>query len=213
MPSRWKPVRTWTSEAPRRTAWNVSSSVRTSRTGRPVSSAMNASERLVLGVLLAAERAARVGREDADLRERQPEHARDDPLQPVRVLDRAPDRDAVAVGRGHECVGLDGELGDHREVVGVLDDQVRLALGGVDVAPAVAVLAQDVRAGQRVVRAERRVLDERRIGGERRGDRVTRGQRLVVDPDQPRPPPRPRPSSPPRPPRRARRGTSSRRRR
>ena len=49
----------------------------------------------------------------------------DDALQPVRVLDRAPDRDAVAVGRGHERVRLDRELGDHRERVGALDDDVR----------------------------------------------------------------------------------------
>ena len=33
------------------------------------------------------------------------------------MLDRAPDRDPVAVGRGHERVRLDRELGDHRERV------------------------------------------------------------------------------------------------
>ena len=53
------------------------------------------------GVLLAAERAARVRRPDADLRERQGQEVGDHPLEPVRVLDRAPDRDAVAVGRRH----------------------------------------------------------------------------------------------------------------
>ena len=78
--------------------------------------------------------------------------AGDDPLQPVRVLDGAPDGDPVAIGRGDEPVRLDRELGDHREAVGALDDDVRVALRGVDVAPAVAVLAQDVgrwRAGRR----------------------------------------------------------------
>jgi len=30
--------------------------------------------------------------------------------KPVRMLDRAPDRDAIAFGRRHECVGLDGEV-------------------------------------------------------------------------------------------------------
>ena len=32
--------------------------------------------------------------------------------------------DAVAVRRGHEAVRLDGELGDHREGVRALDDDV-----------------------------------------------------------------------------------------
>ena len=77
----------------------------------------------------------------------------DDPLQPVRVLDRAPDRDAVAVRGGHEGVRLDGELGDHREGVGALDDDVG-AVDRVDVAPAVVVLAQDVR-GRRAGRPGR----------------------------------------------------------
>ena len=81
-------------------------------------------ERLELGVLLAAEAAARVRGEDPDLRERQAEDLRQDLLQPVRVLDGAPDGDPVAVRRGHERVGLDGEVGDHRERVRVLDDEV-----------------------------------------------------------------------------------------
>ena len=72
-------------------------------------------QRLVLRVLLAAEPAARVGREHADPRQRQVEQRGDDALEPVRVLDRAPDGDAVAVRGGDEGVRLDRELGDHRE--------------------------------------------------------------------------------------------------
>ena len=142
-------------------------------------------ERLVLGVLLAAERAAGIGGVDAHLGERQVEQLGDDALQPVRVLDGAPDRDAVAVGRGHERVRLDRELGDHRERVGALDDDVRRRFGRLDgVAPGMAVFVQDVARGVRIVRAEGRVLDERRVGGEGRGDGVARGQLLVVDPDE-----------------------------
>ncbi len=124
-------------------------------------------QRLVLGVLLATERAARVGGVDADLRERQLQELGDHPLEPVRVLDRAPDRDAVAVGRGHERVRLDRELGDHREVVRALDhDEVGVGGRGVDVAPRMAVLVEDVAGRVRVARAERRVLDERSAVGE-----------------------------------------------
>ncbi len=42
VPSRLTPVRTRTSHDARRTAWNVSSRVRTRRTGRPARRAMNA---------------------------------------------------------------------------------------------------------------------------------------------------------------------------
>src|SRR3990172_6567205 len=41
-PSERKPERTWISEAPRRTAWKVSSRVSTRRTGRPARRAMKA---------------------------------------------------------------------------------------------------------------------------------------------------------------------------
>src|SRR3989304_4801551 len=41
-PSERKPERTWMSEAPRRTAWKVSSRVSTRRTGRPARRAMKA---------------------------------------------------------------------------------------------------------------------------------------------------------------------------
>ena len=55
-------------------------------------------ERLELGMLLAAEPTPGIRREDANLREREPEHLRDHLLQPVRVLDRAPDGDPVTIG-------------------------------------------------------------------------------------------------------------------
>ncbi len=140
-------------------------------------------QRLVLGVLLATEAATRVGREDADLGQRQVEQPGDDPLQPVRVLDRAPDRDAIAVRGGHEAVRLDGELGDHGEGVRSFDDDVRL--DRIDVAPAVVVQPEDVRGRQRVTGSERRILDERRGWIEGRGDREDGRQLLVLDPDEP----------------------------
>ena len=142
-------------------------------------------QRLVLGVLLATERPARVRREHADLRERQAEQVGDDPLEPVGVLDRAPDHDPVAVGRGHVGVGLDGELGDHRKGVCAFDDDVCLAGRRVDVAPAVMVLVEDVRGGARVAGSEGGVLDERRVRGERLRDGVERGQLLELDRDEP----------------------------
>ena len=125
-------------------------------------------QRLVLGVLLAAEAAARIGRQDLHLGQRQFQQLSDGPLQPVRVLDRAPDGDAVAVGGGDEAVRLDREVGHHRERVAARDDEV--AAGRVDVAPAVPVLVQDVRvrpAGRRAARpgpapAARRVRARRR---------------------------------------------------
>ena len=73
-----------------------------------------------------------------------------------------PDRDAVAIGGGHEGVRLDGEVRDDRERVGVVHDEV--GRRGLDVAPADPVLLEDVALGQRVVRAQRRVLHERRSG-------------------------------------------------
>ncbi len=139
-------------------------------------------ERLVLGVLLAAEPTARVGREHPDLGQRQVQETGHDPLQPVRVLDRAPDRDAVAVRGGHEPVGLDRELGDHRERVRAVDDDVRGCR--LDVAPAVVMLAQDVRRRERIVGPERRVLDERRVRIEGRRHREDGRQLLVVDPNE-----------------------------
>ena len=116
-------------------------------------------ERLVLGVLLAAEAAAGVGREDAHLGQRQVEQLGDDALQPVRVLDRAPDGDAIAIGGGDETVRLDGELGDHREDVRAFDDDV--APRPHRRRPSRSGAAQDVRGCQRVAGSERRVLHER----------------------------------------------------
>ena len=135
-------------------------------------------------MLLTAERAAGIRGKDANLRERQPDKVGDDPLEPVGVLDGAPDRDAVTVGCGHECMRFDRELGDHRERVGALDDDVGLHRRSFDVAPAIVVLAEDVRARARIIRSERRVLDERRAGRERGRDVVEPGQLLVLDPDE-----------------------------
>ena len=168
-------------------------------------------QRLVLRVLLAAEPAARVGREHAHLGQRQPEHRGDDALEPVGVLDRAPDRHAVAVGRRHERVRLDRELRDHREGVGAVDDDRGIALGGLEVAPAEAVLAQDVGAGEGVVGPDRRVLDERRRRVQRGRDRADRGQRLELDADERGRLLGERRGSRRRRPRPGRRGTSSRR--
>ena len=102
-------------------------------------------QRLVLGMLLPAEPAARIGGNDPHLRERQAHEVGNDPLEPVRVLDRAPDHDPAA-RRGHERVRLDGELGDHREGVCALDHDVGFAFGRLEVAPRIAVLAEHVRA-------------------------------------------------------------------
>ncbi len=89
-------------------------------------------------------------------------------------------------GRSDERVRLDGELGDHRELVGSFDDGGHVGIGGrgVHVAPAVAVLAQDVRAGQWVVGADGRVLDERRTRRQRRVQGDDRGQRLTPHPHE-----------------------------
>ncbi len=111
-------------------------------------------EWLVLGVLLAAERPAGVRGVNADPLQRQVQHTGHDPLEPVGMLDRAPDRDAVTVRRRQERVRFDRELGDHRERVRPLDDaEVRFRRSGLDVAPAVAVLAQDVGPRKPIIRA------------------------------------------------------------
>ncbi len=75
---------------------------------------------------------------------------------------------------------LDRELGDHRERVRPLDDDV--GRGGIDIAPAVVVLVEDVGARQLVARPEARVLDERRRRVEGGGDREDRRQLLALDP-------------------------------
>ena len=136
-------------------------------------------ERLVLRVLLATERPAGVGGEDPDLGQRHSQEVGEHLLQPVRVLDRAPDRDPITVRCGDVGVGLDGELGHHRELVGVFDHEV--GDRRVQVAPADLVLAQDIGRRERVVRPEARVLDERRRWIERRLDGEDGGQLLVLD--------------------------------
>ena len=83
-------------------------------------------QRLELDVLLAAEAAAGVGRVDAHLGQGQVEQPGHQPLQQVGVLDGRPDGDAVLVGRGREAVGLDGEVRDHGERVGLVDDDIGL---------------------------------------------------------------------------------------
>ena len=77
---------------------------------------------------------------------------------------------------------LDGEVRDDGERVGVIDDQV--GHRGLDVAPADAVLPDDVAAGQGVTRAEARILHQwcRRI--ERLGDGHHGRQLLVLHPHQ-----------------------------
>ena len=55
---------------------------------------------------------------------------------------------------------------------------------GVDVAPAVVVLVEDVRRGARVAGTEGRVLDERRVRGEGLRDGMECGQLLELDRDE-----------------------------
>ena len=168
-------------------------------------------QRLVLRMLLATERPARVRREHADLREREAEQVGDDPLEPVRVLDRAPDHDPVAVGRGHVGVGLDGELGDHREGVRALDDEVGLGWPRPRRRPS----RDGARGGRSCRRTGRR-------GGARGPGRAARPGRAPARSCGARAAPRTRPRRARRPPRRhrgsrrrprrrVRRGTSSRR--
>ena len=97
LPSVRKPDRTRISDAPRRTAWNVSSSVRTRRTGRPARSAMNATSGSYFACCLPPKPPPGSGAKTRTLASGRSQHAGDDPLEPVRVLDRAPDRDPVAV--------------------------------------------------------------------------------------------------------------------
>ena len=102
------------------------------------------------------------------------------------MLDRAPDHDPVAVRRGHERVRLDRELGDHREGY-VPSTTTSASRSAASRSPhAVAVLAEDVRARERVDRAERWVLDERRIRRQAAGHGVDRGQLLVRRPGRAR---------------------------
>ncbi len=139
-------------------------------------------QRLELRVLLAPERAAWIGGEHPDPGQWQVQQVRDQSLKPAGVLDRAPDRDPVAVGCGDERVRLDGELGHDRERVRPLDHHVSACR--IDVPPPVAVLTQHVRVAHRVVRAELRLLDQRGVRGERARDRERSRQDLVLDADE-----------------------------
>ena len=123
----------------------------------------------------------------------------------------APDRDAVAVRRGHERVRLDGELGDHREVVGALDDEI-------GVRAAASTSPQPWRCSRRTLvsasgspgRSDGSCTSGA-SGGERTGDREDGRAAPRTRPRRARRLPRPRPASPRRRPRPGRRGTSSRR--
>ena len=122
VPSRLTPVRTVISVAVRRTAWKRLLEGQ-DEAARPAGFERHESdEGLVFGVLLSAERATGVRSVDAHLGQRQAHDLGHHALQPVRMLDRGPDGQTVAVRRGDEGMRLDGEMGDHREVVGVLDD-------------------------------------------------------------------------------------------
>jgi hypothetical protein len=60
----------------------------------------------------------------------------------------------------------------------------KYANGGVDVAPAMVVLVEDVRPGARVTGTEGRVLDERRVRRERPGDGEDGRELLELDADE-----------------------------
>ena len=167
---RGSPVRTRISVEVRRTAWNVSSRVRIRRTGRPARRAMKATSGSSFACCLPPKPPPGSGAKTRTFERGRPRIFARIFCSQFGCWMRAPDGDAVAVGGGHERVRLDGEVGHHRERVGVLDDEIGRAGSGVDVAPAEVVLAKDVRAGQRVVRAEGRVLDERRGRVERGRD-------------------------------------------
>ena len=88
-------------------------------------------------------------------------------------------------GRGHERMRLDRELGDHRERVGALDHDVRLAFGGRRGRPSVWRCSWSTLVpAMRIVRTQRRILDERRVRRQRGGERVDGRQLLELDPDQ-----------------------------
>ena len=181
-PSRLTPVRTRTSHDARRAAWKLSSRLRTRRTGRPVRSAANATSGSSLACCLPPNPPPGSGAKTRTFESGRPRTLASHLLEPVRVLDRAPDGDSVAVGSGHERVRLDREVGDHRERVRVLDDDV--GERRVDIAPADLVLAEDVGRREAIGGAQGRFLDERgrRVEGRRQGE--DGGQLLVLDVDQ-----------------------------
>ena len=153
----------------------------------------------------------RVGREHADLVQREVEDRGDGALQQVGVLHGGVDVQAAGLGRdGDRAAGLDREVGDHRERVGVLHDDRRPRLLGGYVAPGVVRVLEDVRLRECVARPDRGVLDEVGAGGEGGVEGVDAGQlRGSRRRRHARPPGRRRRSrrAPPRP---ARRGSSTR---
>ena len=96
------------------------------------------------------------------------------------MLDGAPDRHPLGIGRRHERVRLDREMGDHRERVVVLDDAVG---GDVGVPPAEAPFLENVGVCEPLSGANRRILDERRRGIERLVDGEHRRKLVVLDAD------------------------------
>ena len=101
----------------------------------PARSAMNASSGSYLACCLPPNAPPGSGAKTRTLESGRPQELGDDPLEPVRVLDRAPDRDPVAVGRGHERVRLDRELGDHREARTCPRRRRRPAVGRASTSP------------------------------------------------------------------------------
>ena len=147
--------------------------------GAAAAAGQDGEQRLELGVLLAAATTAGVGREHPHMGERQVEQVGHHPLQQVGVLHGAVDgQPAVVVGHGDRAVGFDREVGDHRERVRVLDDQVGGL--GAEVAPLPVALLQDVRAGQRVAGAQRGILDQRGVCGQGGLGGQDRRQHLMV---------------------------------
>ena len=99
-------------------------------------------------MLFAAEGTAGVGGDDSHLCQREPHDLRDDVLESERVLDRTEDNQSIVVRGSQKDVGFYGEVCDHGEPVGVLDDPV--GRRGLHLAPAKVPFTQDVRVGQRV---------------------------------------------------------------
>ena len=132
-------------------------------------------------MLLAAESATRIRSEDPHLGERDVEELRQRLLQLERVLDRAPHVQPVVDRFGDEAMRLDGEVGDHRELVLPLDHVVGVVFDRGNVAPAEVDLGLDVGVRERLTGPERRILHERRVGIQRGVDGVDLRQHLVLD--------------------------------
>ena len=130
---------------------------------------------LRIGVPLAAEAAADVGREDAHVLLREPQGAGDRGAHRVGHLGRAPHREASIVGRRprQDAARLQRHRRDPRERQPGLDDHLRLGESRLDGAHRALGGTGDVVGPLRE--------DARRAGGERRVDVGGRGQDLVVD--------------------------------